>query len=583
MIKAIDTETTGLNSFTGDKPFLITSYGEGDPGTAVYIGKDDLIPIDTYLISDNEAVFHNAKFDLHMLEVYGMRAHCKVHDTMVMAHVYNPGEDNKQLKVLAKKYLGEEPTDEKAVKDWLRKNKTKRYDLVPREIMEPYAINDTRITYLLFEFYKKQGVTEDKIYLKEMQLLKCLMNMERRGVAIDTEYCRREALQCEERIAKIEEGIQKEFGDVNIYSNKELKEFLFDKEKLTCNSYTAKGNPSLDAYNLKQYDHPIIPMIIEARELNKVKATYLEGLQEMADSEGSVHCNFYQVGAKTGRFSCREPNLQNIPRGGVIDVRKAFTVRPDYSNFYFDYSQIELRLFAHYSKEPKMIDAFIKGEDLHAMTARALFNTSQEDVAPTKPQRELAKRLNFGIIYGIGAFKFATLINQDYPDMNVNILQAKTFISKYYQYYDQISFFMTKVKHAIMNRTFKTPVEGEFLGYVTDIFGRKYTCPKTEAYKAVNYLIQGCAAGVIKNAMVKIDLLLENKKSNLLLSIHDELVFEIHKEELFLIDKIKDIMEDVDTFRVPLTVNIESTETSWDLKSPYVATNPEVSPANNTL
>ena len=157
-------------------------------------------------------------------------------------------------------------------------------------------------------------------------------------------------------------------------------------------------------------------------------------------------------------------------------MRKAFICREDYVNYYFDYSQIELRLFAHYSKEPKMINAFINEEDLHALTAKALFNGEC-----SKPQRELAKRLNFGIIYGIGGFKFATIINQDYPEMNVNILQAKTFISKYYQYYDQISFFMTKVKHAIMNRTFKTPVEGEFLGYVTDVFGRKYTCPKTEA------------------------------------------------------------------------------------------------------
>ena len=225
-----------------------------------------------------------------------------------------------------------------------------------------------------------------------------------------------------------------------------------------------------------------------------------------------------------------------------------------------------------------MIDAFIKEEDLHAMTARALFNGEC-----SKVQRELGKRLNFGIIYGIGAFKFATMVNQDYPEMNLNILQAKTFISKYYQYYDKISFFMTKVKHAIMNRTFKTPVEGEFLGFVTDIFGRKYTCPKTEAYKAVNYLIQGCAAGVIKNAMVEIDSLLEKRKSNLLLSIHDELVFEIHKEELFLIEKIKNIMEDVDTFRVPLTMNISSTDSSWDLKLPYVPANPEVSVPDNTL
>jgi DNA polymerase-1 len=165
-------------------------------------------------------------------------------------------------------------------------------------------------------------------------------------------------------------------------------------------------------------------------------------------------------------------------------------------------------------------------------------------------------------------------VNQDYPEMNINILQAKTFISRYYQYYDKISWFMTKVKHAVMNRTFKSPVEGEFLGFVTDVYGRKYTCPKKESYKAVNYLIQGCAAGVIKDAMIRIDTLLENKKSNLLLSIHDELVFEIHKDELFLIEKIKNIMEDKSTFRVPITVNIEKTKSSWSAKLPC---DPEVS------
>jgi len=561
---AIDTETTGLYPFNGDKPFMITTYDMLGEGRALYIGKDNLVPLDCYLMGkNNEAIFHNAKFDLHMLEVYGMKVHCNIHDTMVMAHVFNPGELNKQLKVLAKKYLGEEPSAQADLKAWLRKAKNKKYEEVPREILEPYALNDARITYLLFKFYEAQGVTKDKVYIKEMELLKCLMNMERRGVKIDTEYCKEQSALCARRITEIEDKVREEFGEVNIYSNKELKEFLFDKEQIQCTHYTAKGNPSLDEYNLNQYEHAIIPYILEARELGKIKTTYLDALANMADIEDSVHCNFYQVGAKTGRFSCREPNLQNIPRGGVVDVRRAFVCRPDYENYYFDYSQIELRIFAHYANEPKMIDAFIKGEDLHALTARALFKGEC-----SKAQRELAKRLNFGIIYGIGGLKFATIINQDYPEMNVNMLQAKAFISKYYQYYDRISFFMTRVKQAIMNRTFKSPVEGEYLGYVTDVFGRKYTCLKTEAYKAVNYLIQGCAAGVIKNAMVRVDALLEKTKSRILLSIHDELVIEIHKDEKHLIEKIKNIMEDRETFRVPITVNIEKTDTSWSAKKP---------------
>ena len=552
---AVDTETTGLNPFNGARPFAISIYGEDRASRYIVIGEDDLVPVDVLLNSNiSEVVFHNAKFDIMMLATLGMEVNGNLHDTMIMAHVYNPDESNKGLKHLAKKYLDEDNKWQKEVDKWFHDNKINKadrnYQDVPREIMEPYAVDDVRFTYGLAQFYKSKGVLEDPTYKKEMNLLKCLVNMQTRGVPIDVELCEANSASCEKRIAEIQEDINTNHKEMNVNSAKDLKEYLFDEEKIQCTNYTAKGNPSLDEYNLGQYDHPIIPKVVELRELTKLKSTYFDGLKEECDEEGTIHCDFFQVGAKTGRFSCRKPNLQNIPRNGTLNVRSAFVCRREYSNYYFDYSQIELRIFAHYAQEPSMLAELTKPDgDLHAMTAMNLFGEVD------KEKRDIAKRLGFGIIYGIGANKFATILNQDYPDKDYNYTKASAFISKYYQSYPKISFFVGAVKRAILQR-----------GFVQDIFERKYTCPKDQCYKAVNYLIQGCAAGVLKKSMIEIDQFLKDKKSNLLLTIHDELVIEIHKSEEDLVPQIKDIMEDKDTFRVPLTVNIEKTETNWSEK-----------------
>lgn len=563
MIKAIDTETTGLYPFSGDKPFMISTYGEDGSNDAIYIGKSDLVPISLFLLAPHhEKVFHNAKFDIHMLGTYGMVVNGMIHDTLVMAHIYNPGESNKKLKFLAKKYLGEEPFDEKEVKSWLRTHKTKNYSSVPREIMEPYALNDARITYKLFEFYKGKGVTENKTYLSEMSLLKCLLNMERRGVLVDIKYCKEQEKRCSDRLSVLATESEEKFGDINLSSNVQLKKFLFDQEGLTCENYTPKGNPCLDEYNLHQYNHPIIPYVLEYRDLSKTKSTYLDYMIQHLDGDRAVHCNYYQVGARTGRFSCREPNLQNIPNEGEVNIRRAFTVRRGYTNYYFDYSQIELRLLAHYAKETKMIEAFLKGEDLHELTARGMFGGEYD-----KAKRHMAKRLNFGIIYGIGAGKFVNMIRQEYPDIDLNIGMAKDYISRYFSNYPNVSRFIAAVKNNIFQRSTLDP-DGNYVGYVTDVFGRKYTCNVKENYKAVNYLIQGCAAGIIKKAMIEIDKLLNNKKSNILLTIHDELVIEIHEQEEIFIPRIQELMEDRITFRVPILINIEKTATNWAEKKP---------------
>lgn len=568
MILAVDTETTGLNPYLGARPFAITYYDKMADPKYIAIGEDDLTGIDMLLMSEHfPKVFHNAKFDVQMLATYGMQVKGTIHDTMLMAHVYNPDEPYKSLKKLAVKYLGADAAEEKELKDYMRKNKIKDYSKVPREIMEPYALKDVEYTMGLFDFYESKGVLDDPIYKIETELLRALINMQSRGALIDVEYCKERSEWCKKRLAEIQKTVDEMYGEVNLGSNKQLSKFLFEDEGLTCSSYSAAGNPVLDAYNLKQYEHDIIPLVEEYRELVKLDKTYLLGISEKCDEEGVIHCDFYQVGAKTGRFSCRKPNLQNIPRGGIVDIRRAFICRPDYINYYFDYSQIELRILAHYSQEEKMISELKNPQgDLHGLTAKAIFGDDY-----TKEQRNIAKRLNFGIVYGIGAKHFAEVLNQTQNEKHYRYSDAKRFIGRYYSNYQAVRQFTWRVQRAILNRNvadvgIELPKDSLPMGYIKDVYGRVYTCEKKLSYKAVNYLIQGCAAGVLKDAMIKVNDLLKETQSNILLCVHDELIIEIFKDEKHLVPKIIKIMELLNKFRVPITVNIEKTDTHWGEK-----------------
>lgn len=551
MIFSVDCETTGFDSFNGDKPFAITTCDMQGGTQYLAIGEDDIVPISLMLMNEsNETVYHNAKFDLLMLDVYNIEVNGPVHDTMILAHIYNSDEQNYKLKHLAQKYLGVDNEEEEAVKAYMRRNKLTCYADVPRELMEPYAVKDAVITLDLFKYYREKGVMQEATYRTEMQLLKCLVAMCRRGVLIDTEFCSKNIRALNTKLAKISKTIKEEHNDINVRSPKQLADYLFHVCGLTCDYLTEKGNPAFDEWHLSKYDHPIIPLLLEKRELEKVKTTYLESLKEKADVNKVVHCDFHQTGARTGRFSCSKPNLQNIPRDGAVDVRRAFICRPNYTNYYFDYSQIELRILAHYSREPKMIEEYNKTDnDLHSVTCQAVFGEV------TKQKRNLSKGINFGIIYGMGPKKFCEMVNKEYPEFDMTYTDARAFINKYYATYHKVRLFTWRVPQKIMD-----------LGYVKDVFGRKYTCPRGESYKGVNYLIQGCAAGILKRAMIGIDKLLSKTKSNMLLCIHDELVVEVHNDEEHLVPLIVGLMEDRETFRVPITVNVEKTTTDWSEK-----------------
>ena len=548
---AYDTETTGLSSFHGHRPFAMSICTYDHKCKYTVVGEDDLVPDNLILMNGGRAkIFHSAKFDVLMLEAMNMDVNGEIHDTMVMANIYDCDEKNLKLKTLAEKHLRMPPDEQTDVKAYMKKHKCESFADVPRELMEPYALKDAEMTMKLFQFYEKAGILENKTYIIEKKILKCLIGMEKRGVLLDRKFLVNQQAILDTRMTDIEATIALDYGEINIGSNKQLGEFLFDKEGLQCNAMSMAGNPVLDEKNLEQYDHPIVPLVIEYRKTAKLLKTYINGMLEGMDDKDTIHCSYWQLGAKTGRFSCRQPNLQNIPRGS--DIRQAFICRPDYTNYYFDYSQIELRILAHYAKEQKMLDVLSDPDgDLHAETAELVFG---EDF--TKEQRSIAKTINFGIIYGMGPKKLAESLQHEYPEGNYTYNSAKAFINRYYFNYPAVRQFTWAVPRAILNK-----------GFVTDIYGRVYKCDPKESYKSVNYLIQGCAASVLKNAMIKVDSVLRDAKSNMLLTIHDELVIEIHKDEEHLVKRIKGMMEDYDTFRVPLTVNIEKTTTNWNEKA----------------
>jgi DNA polymerase-1 len=549
-----DTETTGLNPFKGDRVVAMSLYYPDGSSKYARVGQDDLVGPALELIGPDPKIAHNLLFDYQMLTTMGIELGGPCHDVMIMAHVFNPIENSLKLEYLAKTYLNHPLTQQINLKEYVHKHKidveNRGYQDIPDEVLKPYAIEDVELTMKLFEFYKAKGILDHPTYKLEMRLMQTLIRMQRRGVLIDVDYCKETYELCVKRLSEIEEEVSRDHREMNLNSTHQIADYLFNDQGLICETFTEKGQPSLDAYNIQKYKHPIVDLIIEHREIAKIANTYFKGFMEKVDDRNVLHCNYFQVGARTGRISCFSPNLMNVPRDPAHSVRRSFVTRPGYTNYYFDYDQVELKVLAHYSQDPTMIRVLSDPDgDIHSETCQGIFKEV------TKEKRTIAKSLNFGIIYGMGPSKFAMELNKDFPELGYTYSHAKQFIARYYGTYPKIRPFQNSVQRALLQR-----------GYIHDIFGRRYYCEREFAYRAVNYLIQGCAAGILKQAMIDVDQLLQGKESNLLLTIHDELVVEIHDDEQHLVKEIKAIMEDRTTFRVPITVSVESSKTSWDAK-----------------
>lgn len=402
----------------------------------------------------------------------------------------------------------------------------------------------------------KEYKLEKLFYEVEMPLIKVLAEMELRGINLDLRFLRKLDKNLEKEISALVKKIYEEAGGTfNINSPKQLSQVLFEKLKINLGGVkktrTGAISTDVETLNLIRDRHPIVGLLLEYRELFKLQSTYVRPLQGLVAEDGRVHTTYIQTGTATGRLSSQNPNLQNIPVGTdwAVELRKSFVAEKGYKLASFDYSQIELRILASLSGDPKMIEAFNNDLDIHKLTAANVFNVALEKVTPE--MRRLAKTLNFGVVYGMGAIAFA-------KTSGLSVVEARKFIEEYFSDFKKIKEWQEGMK-----------AQARMLGYVTNLNGRRrwlfkaasmYRGEAAEAERAaINMPVQGLAADIIKIAMVKISeeikkLKLENK-ARMLLTIHDELLFEI-KEDIIkeTAELIQKIMESAYELEVPVKV-----------------------------
>lgn len=560
---AFDTETTSLNEMDAEIIGLSFSYRKG---LAYYVplseNREEAIQAleifrEFFEKEDVIKIAHNLKFDYKILQQYGFAIEGVLFDTMIAHYLLNP--DGKHvIDYLSEIYLNYKPVALETLIGKKGKNQGTFRSLSVEE-QTNYAAEDADITWQLYEIFapqlKKENL-EDLFFKVEMPLMKVLAKMELEGVSLDRKWLEQESIDLENDLRELETKIF-EFADVefNINSPRQLGEILFEKLKLdpkakkTKTGQYATGEDILQKLSAK---HDIIKYILEYRTYQKLKSTYVDALPLQIDKDDNrVHTNFSQTTAATGRLASVNPNLQNIPirtlRGKQI--RGAFVAGSGKKIISADYSQIELRLIAEISNEENMILAFQNGEDIHVSTAARLFNVPLDEV--TKTQRGQAKTVNFGIIYGQGAFALA-------EQTGLSRTEAKQMIESYFENYPRLKKYMGEQVQ-----------KAQELGYVETILNRKrhlkdinsanFVVKAHAERNAVNAPIQGSAADVIKLAMIKIDekLKAQNLQTKMLLQVHDELLFEAPVDEVEMVKQlIKTEMESAFETKVPLLVEV---------------------------
>lgn len=395
----------------------------------------------------------------------------------------------------------------------------------------------------------------NKIFFEiEMPLIPVIAEMEKNGVLIDLKKLKEIQKKINQEVLKKEKEILKEMGEeINLNSPKQLLGY-FHKKGIKITSTAAEKLEKIASH------YPLAQKILDYREIFKLKTTYLDPLENLIQEDGRLHPTFLQLGAATGRLSCQNPNLQNIPQESSWAplIRSVFRAPEDFLLASFDYSQIELRVLAHLSQDKNMIEAFIKDEDIHTLTAQKIFGVKKEEVTPH--QRRLAKTLNFGMIYGMGYRALA-------QTAKISAQEAKEFIKKYFQQFPSIKDWQAEILKYCRQNEISVNINGRFrsLPYINS--PNQFLASQAER-EALNMPTQSLAADILKLAMIKVfSYLQENQlasKIKIILSIHDELIFEVKKElaqEKYL-KKIKEIMESAYSLRVPLKVRIKTGE-NW--------------------
>ena len=558
-VLSLDTETTGTDPISAELVGMSFSFEENQ---AFYVpvppdGEEAQKIVNIFKpVFENEKIVkvgQNIKYDLLVLENYGVTLKGKMFDTMIAHYVLQP-ELRHGMDYLAEIYLKYDTIKIEELIGPKGKNQKNMRDLPPNEVYK-YACEDADVTLKLKNVLEgelaKNGV-KDLFEEIEMPLVPVLAYMERNGVRIDTEALKETSRHFTARMNQIEEEVHQLAGtNFNIASPKQVGEILFDKLKIVEKAKKTKSGQYVTSEEVLESlkgKHEIVGKILEHRGLKKLLGTYIDALPQLINPKtGRIHTSFNQTVTATGRLSSSNPNLQNIPvrNEDGKEIRKAFIPDDGCEFFSADYSQIELRIMAHLSEDPHMIEAFNEEQDIHAATAAKIYKEPLEGV--TREQRSKAKTANFGIIYGISVFGLAERLNVDRKE-------AKALIDGYFETYPHVREYMDKSIRSAREK-----------GYIETIFKRKRYLPDINSHNAVvrgyaernaiNAPIQGSAADIIKVAMVRIyqRFMNEGIRSKMILQVHDELNFSVLPEEK---EKVKQIviseMESAYKMKVPL-------------------------------
>ncbi len=556
-----DTETTSLDVLNAEVVGLSFSV---KPYEAYYVPISADQTIAAKELSAFKSIFNNEqktligqniKYDLHILKNYGVEIKNKLFDTMV-AHFLIKPDMRHNMDVLAETYLNYQPISIETLIGKKGKDQLSMRDADLDKIKE-YAAEDADVTLQLKNVFvpelENNGVK--KLFeTVEVPLIGVLAGMEREGINLDVPALKEFSAQLHEDITNVDSEIQQLAGTkFNISSPKQVGEILFDYLKITDKAKKTKTGQYAtgeDVLSKLENTHPIVAKILDYRELVKLKSTYVDSLPELVNKKTNrIHTSFNQVVAVTGRLSSDNPNLQNIPirteRGRQI--RKAFIPRnEDYVLLSADYSQIELRIVASMSGDKNMCEAFNLNKDIHTATAAKVYNISEGDV--TKEMRYKAKSVNFGIIYGQGAFGLA-------DNLNIPRAEAKELIDNYFKEYTAIRNYMDEQINFARENGYVQTLLGR-KRWLRDITSNNATVRSFAERNAINAPIQGSAADMIKVAMINIqkELAPLNLKSKMILQVHDELIFDVYKPEL---EQIKPIIENCMRTALPLNVPVE--------------------------
>ena len=562
---AFDTETTSLDYRIAEMVGFSVAFDANDAyyvplahdyeGAPEQLNRDDVIAQIKPILENPqvEKIGHHLKYDAHILENHGIHLQGWYLDTMLASYVLNAVATRHGMDDVARVYLSHLTTTYEQVAGKGAKQKT--FNQIEIETAAHYAAEDAHVTYRLYEVLdrklKETPPLSEILHKIEVPTASVLTSMEENGIELDLQFL--DQLGCE--FADTIQNLENQIIEIaeqpfNVSSPKQVGEILFDKLGLKGGKKTATGQYSTSESILEKLDHPIAQLILEYRGLTKLKSTYTDGLLKQAnDGTKRVHTSYHQALTATGRLSSTDPNLQNIPVREEIgrQIRKAFVAPEGRVLLAADYSQIELRLMAHFSQDDALVDAFNNGQDVHRRTAAEVLNVALEDV--TNDQRRQAKAVNFGLLYGMSEFG---LIRQ----LGFTREESQNYIKQYFHRYPGIYEYMQRTRQVALEQGYVETITGRRL-YTPDIDARNMMIRKAAERAAINAPLQGSAAEIIKLAMIEVDKVLPKTQAKLLLQVHDELVFEVDEsiaDELAV--KIAEAMQNVVKISVPLLVEV---------------------------